>query len=204
MHTRTRGLAWALLAVLVPLETAAQQQGSVQITAAAQAIQGDTSRTGGQPLLEPDYGVSWLQPGTRFGIFQLELRGTRRDGLPHLGKTFVGVRDLKYRGLAWSFEAGDTYFTPAIGDYRFANLAAPSLTFVGGGVSGRSPRTSVGVVAGRATAWRNLFGTDPDTLDQQIIVGRASHKPTDRLELSTRASHVHVPATSSSTPRRSR
>ena len=142
MYTRTRGLAWALLAVLVPLETAAQQQGSVQITAAAQAIQGDTSRTGGQPLLEPDYGVSWLQPGTRFGIFQLELRGTRRDGLPHLGKTFVGVRDLKYRGLAWSFEAGDTYFTPAIGDYRFANLAAPSLTFVGGGVSGRSPRTA--------------------------------------------------------------
>ncbi len=138
MYTRTRGLAWALLAVLVPLETAAQQQGSVQITAAAQAIQGDTSRTGGQPLLEPDFGVSWLQPGTRFGIFQLELRGTRRDGLPHLGKTFVGVRDLKYRGLAWSFEAGDTYFTPAIGDYRFANLAAPSLTFVGGGVSGRS------------------------------------------------------------------
>ena len=159
---------------------------------------------GGQPLLEPDYGVSWLQPGTRFGIFQLELRGTRRDGLPAPWQNLRRVRDLKYRGLAWSLEAGDTYFSPAVGDYRFANLAAPSLTFVGGGVSARSPRTSVGVIAGRATAWRNLFGTDPDTLDQQIIVGRASHKPTDRLELSTRASRMTYRRPRSSTPRLSR
>ena len=51
-------------------------EGSAQITAAAQSIQGDRVELGSQPSLEPDYGVSWFQPGTRLGTFQLDLRAT--------------------------------------------------------------------------------------------------------------------------------
>jgi len=192
MRGHSRALAvCTVFAALIPTQGAAQQ-GSVQVTAATQVIQGDSRRIGTQSSLEPDFGVSWLQPGTRFGTFQIDLRGTRRGDVPHLGRTFVGVRDLKYRGLSWSLEAGDTYFSPAIGDYRFANLSAPSLTFAGGAVNGRSPRTSIGVVVGRTTAWRNLYGSDADTLDQDIALGRASYKATDRLDLSTRASRVRT------------
>ena len=36
------------------------------------------------------------------------------------------------------------------------------LLSIGGAVSGRSARTSVSMVAGRGTVWRNIFGSDPD------------------------------------------
>jgi hypothetical protein len=183
--------AGTLLGLLVPMPCAAQQ-GSVQVTAAAQSIQGDPRRTLGEPPLQPDIGVSWLQPGSRFGTFQIDLRATRRGDQLHLGRAFVGVRDYKARGLSWSFEGGDTYFSPAVGDYRFANLSTPALTFAGAAMSGRSPTTSLGIVIGKTTAWRNLYGTDADTLDQGIALGRMSHRATDRLELSTRASHVRT------------
>ena len=136
--------------------------------------------------------MSWFQPGTRLGTFQLDLRATERNDRAHLGRTFLGIRDLKYRGMSWTLEAGDTYFSPAIGEYRFTNLSTPALTFAGGAVSGRSPRTSVGLLVGRATAWRNLYGSDADTLDQDIALGRGSYKATDRVELSARASRVRT------------
>jgi cell division septation protein DedD len=192
MRAHSRALAvCTVFAALIPTPGAAQQ-GSVQVTAATESLQGDPRRIGGQPSLEPEVGVSWFQPGTRFGTFQLDLRGTRRGDIPHLGRVFVGVRDLRYRGLSWSLEGGDTYFSPVIGDYKFANLSTPALTFAGAAVSGRSPRTNIGVLVGRATAWRNLFGSDPDTLDQNIALGRASYRATDRVELATRASHVRT------------
>jgi hypothetical protein len=171
---------------------AAAQQGSLQITGATQSLEGDPRRTFGQPTFEPDLGVTWLQPGTRFGVFHLDLRGTRRDGTPHLGRAFVAVRDLKYRGANITIEGGDTYFSSAIGEYRFSNLSTPSLTFAGGSVTRRTSRSSAGVLAGRATATRNYFGTDADTLDQNLAIARASYKATDTLELFTRASHVRT------------
>jgi hypothetical protein len=188
---RVRILVCALTAALVP-GVAAAQQGSLQVTGATQTLEGDPRRTFGQPAFEPDLGVTWLQPGTRFGVFQLELRGTRRDGTPHLGRAFAAVRDLKYKGANISLEGGDTYFSSAIGEYRFSNLSTPSLTFAGGSVMRRSSRSSAGVLAGRATATRNYFGTDSDTLDQNLAIARASYKATDRLELFTRASHVRT------------
>jgi cell division septation protein DedD len=136
--------------------------------------------------------VSWLQPGGRFALMQMELRATRRGDLPHVGKVFFSLRDFKARGAAWSIDAGDTYFSPAIGDYRFANLAAPSITFAGASLTGRTSRAAASVMVGRATATRNLFGTDPDTLDQSLAVARTSYKATDRLELFGRASHVRT------------
>ncbi len=171
---------------------AAAQQGSLQVTAAAQSVQGDPRRTAGQAQFEPDFGVSWIQPGTRFGLAQLEVRGTRRDDQPHIGRTFFSLRDLKFRGARWSIDAGDAYFTPSIGEYRFANLSTPSLTFAGASIAGRTARTTAGLLVGRATASRNFFGTDPDTLDQSLALARASYKASDRLELFTRASHVRT------------
>jgi cell division septation protein DedD len=189
-HRRTLAVC-TVLAALIPTASAAQQ-GSARITAAAQSIQGDPRRSGSQPSFQPDFGVSWFQPGTRLGTFQLDLRATERNDRAHLGRTFLGIRDLKYRGMSWTLEAGDTYFSPAIGEYRFTNLSTPALTFAGGAVSGRSPRTSVAVLVGRATAWRNLYGSDADTLDQDIALGRGTYKATDRVELSARASRVRT------------
>ena len=142
----------AVLSALVP-DVASAQQGSVQVTAAGQSVHGDPRRIGEQPPFEPDFGVSWLQPGTRFGLFQIELRGTRRGDLPHLGKVSVSARDLKYRAQF----GRETYFSPAIGDYRFANLSTPALTFVGGALAARSPRATAGLLVGRTTAMAELL-----------------------------------------------
>ena len=57
------GLAIGFAAVLVT--SAHAQQGSIQISATAQALTGDPSRIAGQARLEPDVGISWLQPGDR-------------------------------------------------------------------------------------------------------------------------------------------
>lgn len=191
MRPVLHGLAFVLLAY--PAATAsARQQGSIQVSASAQGITGDPAQLAGQQRLEPDVGVSWLQPGTRFGVFQMELRGTKRGELAHLGRAYLSLRELKFRGLTWTLEGGDTFFTPAIGDYRFSNLFTPSLTFTGGALAGRSARTNVGIVAGRTTAARNIFGTDADTLGQTLLVGRAGHRLTDRLELTARASRVQT------------
>ena len=92
------------------------------------AVSGERVRTAGhQSTFEPDLGVTWLRPGTRFGMFQMEIRGTSRDGEPRIGKAFVGIRDWKHRGINWTFEAGDTWFSPSIADYRLTNLCKPDV-----------------------------------------------------------------------------
>jgi cell division septation protein DedD len=181
----------ALVGTLTPFRAAAQQ-GSLQVTAAAQSVRGDPGRTLGQASFEPDFGVSWLQPKTRLGLLEMELRGTRRGDRPHLGRAFFAARELKYRGGSWSIEAGDAYFSPAIGDYRFANLSTPSVTFAGASIAGRTSRATADLIVGRATAMRNLLGSDADTVDQTLALARASYKATDRLDLFTRASRVRT------------
>ena len=89
-------------------------------------------------------------------------------------------------------EAGDTYYTPTIGDYKFSNLVTPAVTFAGAAIGARSARTDVGLVAGRGTVWRNIFGSDPDTLDQTILAGRAAHRASDRLDLNARGSRIRT------------
>src|SRR6185503_6424520 len=105
-----------LLAVLAPPATA--QQSGVQVTAAAHAISGDTQRLGGQPTFEPDLGVTWLRPDTKSGIFQMELRAVARDGGPNVGRAWASLRDFTHRGVKYTFEVGDTFFSPTPGDYR--------------------------------------------------------------------------------------
>ena len=175
MRQVLRGLAIVLL--VSPAASAGAQQGAIQVSAAAQGIAGDPGRRFGEPAFVPDFGVSWVQPGSRFGTFQLDLRGTSRSGLPHLGRTF---------------EAGDTYMMPAIGEYRFSNLFTPAVTFTGAAVSARSNATTLSMVAGRTTALRNIFGTDPDALDQTLVTGRATRRIRPQLELQGRASYIRT------------
>ncbi len=42
------------------------------------------------------------------------------------------------------------------------------------------------------TAWRNIFGSDPDSLEQNLALARASYKPWDWLDLSARGSSVRT------------
>ena len=168
------------------------QQGSIQISSAVQSVTGDSGRFAGQNRFEPDFGVAWLEPGTRFGTFQIELRGARRGDALHTGRMYASLRDLKYRGATWTLEAGDAYFTPAFSDYRFANLFMPAVTFNGVAVNGRTKRSSLSVVAGQATAWRSIFGNDPEALEQWLGAARATHRPTERLEVSARVSRIRT------------
>jgi cell division septation protein DedD len=184
--------ALCALAAVLSSTPAAAQQGSLQVSASAQATMGEAPRSINLAHLEPDIGVSWLQPGTRFGTLQLEMRGTERHNQLHAGRLYGSLRDLKHRGVIWTVEAGDAYYAPMIGEYRFSNLSTPIVTFAGAAVGARSPRTEVGMVAGRGTVWRNIFGSDPDTLDQTIIGGRAAHRASERLDVRARASRIRT------------
>ena len=79
MRQLLRGLAIVML--VWPAARAGAQQGSIQFSGAVQGLTGESSRLGDQRRLEPDFGVTWIQPGSEFGTFQIELRGTRRGGL---------------------------------------------------------------------------------------------------------------------------
>jgi cell division septation protein DedD len=184
------GLAAGFLSLLPGVVTA--QQGSVQIFSAAQGVTGNDERTGGLNEIQPEFGVSWLQPGSRFGTFQIETRGSRRADRLHVGRTYAVLRDLRYRGLSWTVEAGDTYFTRTLSDYAFTNLTAPAVTFNGGSITGRASRGTIQIVGGRATAWRNIFGSDPDTLAQWISVVRGSFQLSERVALLGRVSRVRT------------
>ena len=181
--------AWAL--AWLPSDARAQQ-GTVQVSAAAQTVTGPPERLAGEHALEPDFGISWVQPGDRFGSFHLELRGARRADRLHVGRNYAALRDLKHGAVSWTFEAGDAYFTRALGEYGFANLSTPAVTLSGGVVTGRSARGTLHLVGGRTTAWRNIFGTDPDTLAQTIGMVRGGYKLSDRLEVLGRVSRIQT------------
>ena len=183
--------ACGLLLAFLP-GSATAQQGSIQITGATHTVNGDPVRTAGQPTFEPDLGVTWLRPGTRFGMFQMEIRGTSRDGDPRIGKAFVSIRDWKHRGINWTFEAGDTWFSPSIADYRLTNLSSPTSTFSGAAIRAKSRRANASLMVGRATAWRNIFGTDAQVLDQSLAIARGGYTASDRLDLNARASRIRT------------
>jgi cell division septation protein DedD len=166
------------------------QQGSVQISAAGQGVTGNPQRIAGENQFEPDFGIAWLQPGVRFGTFQIELRGTKRAERLHLGRNYAALRDLKRGQYSWTFEAGDAYFNRALGGYGFSNLSTPAVTFSGGAIEARSDRATLNIVGGRATAWRNIFGTDPDTMAQTLGMARGTFRVNDRLDVLGRVSRI--------------
>jgi cell division septation protein DedD len=184
------GLAAAL--VVVHASIAAAQQGRVVVSGAAQSVVGSPERVAGEHLIDPDFGVSWIQPGVKFGSFEMELREARRGDRLHLGRNYAALRDLKAGGFSWTFEAGDAYFTRGINQYGFSNITTPALTFNGGAITLVSRRSTVNVMGGKATAWRNIFGNDPDTMEQTLGVLRASYHASDRLDLVTRISRFRT------------
>jgi len=187
-----RPTAFVIGALLVALTNvpAAAQQGSLQVSGAAQATTGQLQRGPNFVTIEPDIGVSWLQPGTRIGNLQLELHGTERRDAFHLGRVYGAMRDLKQGDYKWTVEAGDTYYSPTIGDYKFSNLVTPPVMFTGAALAVRSARSELAFVAGRGSIWRNIFGTDPDTIEQTIVAARASRHVSDGLDLNVRGSSV--------------
>jgi cell division septation protein DedD len=192
MRQLLRELAVVALLLAASPSPSSAQQGSVQVTAAAHWVQGDPTRTAGQPSFEPDLGVSWLRPGTRFGIFQMEIRGTARDEEPRLGRVFVSLRDVTHRGVKYTLEAGDSFFSPAPGEYQLRNLFTPAVNFAGASVKAATKRTQIAIMAGRATAARNFFGTDTEILGQTLAIGRGSYAASDRLEFSARAARIRT------------
>jgi cell division septation protein DedD len=188
-----RRLRWsAALFVLLCAPPAAAQQGALQLSAAVQFLTGDEIRLAGQNRLEPDLAISWFQPAFRFGIFDLNIHLTQRDDRPRLGQTAIGLRDVRAKGLAWSFYGGDTAITPSISDYSFSNLFAPRLNLSGGSAMGLSPATSISAGVGRSTALRNIFGSDSDVLDQGVAFVKARHRTSPAFEFSVRASGVRT------------
>ncbi len=187
-----RAPAASVLVLLVAAPAEARQQGSIQLSSQTQVVQGDSERRGTENAFEPDFGVSLIQPQSRFGELQLEVRGTRRGNELHLGRASFAVRDAKARGISWTFEGGDLYSQPALGDYQFSNLNAASLTLNGAAVTAKTQKTTTQVVGGRTTAWRNIFGTDPDTLGQSLAFARSSYQHNPRLQLNARGARVRT------------
>ena len=184
------GLAAA--SVMLHASIAHGQQGRVLISGANQSVAGSPERVGGEHAVDPDVGVSWIQPGVMFGNFEVELRGARRGDRLHVGRNYAALRDLKTGGFSWTFEAGDAYFPRGINQYGFSNITTPALTFNGGAITIASRRSTINVMGGKATAWRNIFGSDPDTLAQTLGILRASYHATDRLDLFTRVSRFRT------------
>jgi len=168
------------------------QQGSVQVSSAVQTLRGDPTRFAGQNEFEPDLGVSWLQPGSRFGVFQIEIRGARRGDTLHTGRIYGALRDARFHGVAWTIEAGDAYFSPPLGAYGFSNLCSPAVTFNGATISARTDRTALALVAGQTTAWRNIFGNDPKGLGQTVAIGHVTRRLGSRFEVSGHGSSIRT------------
>ena len=185
-------IAGFVATLVFQVNAAVAQQGSLQFTTAVQTLRGDPSRYAGQNPFEPDLGVSWLQPGSRFGIFQIEIRGARRGDVLHTGRIYGALRDAKYLGAAWTIEAGDAYYSPSIGAYGFSNLFAPAVTFNGAAVRAHTDRTTFSVVAGRTTAWRNIFGNDPKGLGQTLGIVHTTRRIGRKIEVSAHGSRVRT------------
>ena len=195
MRQLLTGLA-AVLAFSVPAVPAHAQQGSLQVSAAApgrdrRSARGSTARSS----VEPDLGLSWLQPGRRFGIFQLETpRHAARRTSRISAARIVGVprRQGRRRSPGPSREATPTS-SPAIGDYRLTNLFTPSGRRSPAPPSPAArPARSLALVAGRASALAQHLRQRSETLDQTIGFARGVAPVRHRLELSARASRIRT------------
>jgi len=182
----------ALLAILGAANAAAAQQGSVQISSSTQVVTGSAERRAGQEPFEPDLGFTLYQPAFRFGNLFVDIHAVQRDNGARLGTAALGLRELKFGGLTWSITGGDSAVTPSLSTYAFTNLFAPQVTFAGGNLSGHSPRASVTMTAGRVTALRNIFGSDPQTVGQDMGQFQAKVRPWNRVEVIAHASRVRT------------
>jgi cell division septation protein DedD len=186
---RTWTAVFSLLTVAVAHPVMAQQ-GSVQLSSSAHVVVADAERRAGQPTLDPDFGFTAYQPGFRFGTLFADFHVVRRADSVRIGQTAFGLRDVKLGGLTWSLTGGDSSMSPSLSDYAFTNLFAPQVTFSGGHLAGYAKRGSVTLTAGRVTALRNIFGSDPQGVEQEMGQLQARYRPSASVEVFARASHV--------------
>jgi len=170
---------------------AVAQQGSLRLSSETQIVATDPSRRTSEPGFQPDFGINWLEPKSRYGQFQMEVHGAGSGDSLQLGRTSISVRDLKSRGFQWTFDAGDTYTAPGT-DYQFSNLSAPAVTFRGGSILARGTRTTFQVLGGQTTALRNVFGSDPDALGQTLAIARATYQASNRFQFNGRAARTRT------------
>lgn len=192
MRPLAAGAAACLLAL--GAASARAQPGSVQISTANQVLTGDSFRLGGQPRLEPDLGLGWVQPGLRVGTLELNVHVVQRRHRPWLGLAFGALRDVKLGGLTWMVQGGDGTVTPSISDLGFTNLFAPRLNLEGLVIQGTNRTTTVTAAAGRVAALRNIFGTDTDPLDQRVGFAKMRRRTSATVEWSARISAVRTRA----------
>ena len=133
-----------------------------------------------------------MQPGTRFGDFAMETLGTRRGDAMHLGRTWLAVRNARTGRVTWSAEGGDLNSPDDPGDYQFSNLPAPPLAFAGGLATARTARVTWQVMGGRTNALRNIFGSDPQMLNQSMGLTRLTFKPDAHWTLNARAARTRT------------
>ena len=155
-----RRTLFVLFALCLAAASAAQQQGSIQLSSDSQIVAGSAARQSGEQAFEPDVAFVWTQPRTLVGDFRLETHTTRRGDSLRIGRTWLALQDARFAGLSWSFEGGDLYSRSDPGDYQFSNLTTTALTFTGGFVTARSSTTTVQIGGGRSNALQNIFGTD--------------------------------------------
>jgi hypothetical protein len=182
-----RRTLFVLFALCLAAASAAQQQGSIQLSSDSQIVAGSAARQSGEQAIEPDVAFVWTQPRTLFGDFRLETHTTRRGDSLRIGRTWLALQDARFAGLSWSFEGGDLYSRSDPGDYQFSNLTTTALTFTGGFVTARSSTTTVQIGGGRSNALQNIFGTDARLLGQSMGVARATIRPDGRWILNARA-----------------
>ena len=99
----------------------------------------------------------------------------------------------KYRDATWTIEAGDAYFSPGVGDTGSRISSRQPSPSTARRSTGRTARSSISVSAGRTTAWRSIFGNDPQALGQ-TLASRSCDAPAASLvlELNARASRVRT------------
>ena len=134
-----------------------------------------------------------MEPQSRYGQFQMEVRGTGNGDNLRLGRTVhqrsrpeVARLQVDVRGRRHLYDAGNRL-----------SILEPlgAVGHVQRRVDPRAQRADdvSRFVGGQSTALRNVFGTDPDGLGQTLAIARASYQASDRLQLNgARRTRAHV------------
>ena len=154
---------------------------------------GSPERVTGEHSIEPDFGVSWIQPGVKFGSFEAEIRGTRRADRLHVGRNYAALRDLRTGGFRWTFEAGDAFLNRGVNHYGFSNLSTPALTVQRRRDHAREPAQHRERDGGQGHGVAQHFRHRPRhaRADARHPPARL-YRPTDRLDLVTRVSRFRT------------
>ena len=166
-------IAGCVALLVFPAHATLAQQGAVQVTSAVQTLHGDPSRFAGQNAFEPDVGISWLQPGSRFGVFQIELRGARRGDAFHTGRmygpsTTAGVWTLPPANLTYtigaSVPAADWYFAQSVTGTWTVSFSLASVPAGGGfltlAIAGAARNPHLEVAVNGQSVVSHTFGND--------------------------------------------